>query len=476
MAEESQNKLIPTDEVIDAKIEAALEEPLRTLQEHGDTLASKADGNNVYDKTTVDSKVKTVADAVAEHVANNTLHISDSEREIWNNKPDSSEIYTRKQSDKIFAHVYHEHTSDEWFVSVKDEVASKYTKPNGGIPGTDMTEAVKNSLSLANTALQEHQDIRGKLDKQYGNASIGWDDSLPGYFRIKNAILELYSEYGGTYGIQIGGNTLFGDVWKLTSTLRAFQKIQLTPDAQLTFLDGNLNEESIEDRIKRLSSLAPKYSTSSAYSVGQYIFHDGSIYRCTTAIALPGEAWNPAHWSGAQKLDDFFTNSNSLLTATIDEEVISKGTAPDAHLESPTDERLKLVLADNSVAYDSEKALPYKLTSVIGDRVIATMTLTAASTDITLPTIAANDTTVKDFILDVTNAYAVEGVATDAGINIPRTDFKLVTRDGESLTDVTTVKAGKSAFLCFTQKSPVVVGGTTYPCWCVIQLPFGDPS
>ena len=180
--------------------------------------------------------------------------------------------------------------------------------------------------------------------------------------------------------------------------------------------------------------------------------------------------------NGVAKLDDFFTNSNSLLTGTIDEEVIEKGTAPDAHLEAPTDERLKLILADSSVAYDSAKALPYKLTSVIGDRVIATMTLTAASTDITLPTIAANDTTVKDFILDVTNAYAVEGVATDAGINIPRTDFKLVTRDGESLTDVTTVKAGKSAFLCFTQKAPVVVGGTTYPCWCVIQLPFGDPS
>ena len=180
--------------------------------------------------------------------------------------------------------------------------------------------------------------------------------------------------------------------------------------------------------------------------------------------------------NGVAKLSDFFTESNSLLTATIDTEVISKGTAPDAHLEAPTDEHLKLILADNSVAYDSAKALPYKLTSVIGDRVIATMTLTAASTDITLPTIAANDTTVKDFILDVTNAYAVEGVATDAGINIPRTDFKLVTRDGESLTDVTTVKAGKSAFICFTQKSPVVVDGTTYPCWCVIQLPFGDPS
>ena len=315
MAEESKNKLIPTDEVIDAKIVSALEEPLRKLSEHDKSLSSKAEISSVYDKTTVDSKVKVLGDAVAEHVANNTRHITDSEREIWNNKPDSSEIYTRQQSDQKFANVYHEHTSDAWFISV---VASKYTKPQGGIPETDMAEDVKTSLGLANTALQKHQDISGKLDKQLGDRSISWDDSL-GYLRIKNAILDLYSDpYGGSYGIQIGGNTLFGDVWQLTSTLRAFQKIQLLPNAQLTFLDDNWNEESIEDRINRISSLANKYSASSAYTVGQYVFHDGSIYRCTTAIALPGEAWNPAHWSEAQKLDDFFTNSNSLLTGTID--------------------------------------------------------------------------------------------------------------------------------------------------------------
>ena len=211
MAEESKNKLIPTDEVIDAKIVSALEEPLQKLSEHDKSLSSKAEISSVYDKTTVDSKVKVLGDAVAEHVANNTRHITDSEREIWNNKPDSSEIYTRQQSDQKFANVYHEHTSDAWFISV---VASKYTKPSGGIHETDMAEDVKTSLGLA-------------------------------------------------------------------------------------------------------KSLANKYSTSSAYAVGQYVFHNGSIYRCTTAIALPGEAWNPAHWSEAQKLDDFFTNSNSLLMGTI---------------------------------------------------------------------------------------------------------------------------------------------------------------
>ena len=66
-----------------------------------------------------------------------------------------------------------------------------------------------------------------------------------------------------------------------------------------------------------MASLAPEYSPSSAYSVGSFVYHDGNIYQCTTAIADGGEAWNAAHWE-LRKLDDFFTESNSLLTGTID--------------------------------------------------------------------------------------------------------------------------------------------------------------
>lgn len=139
MAEESKNKLIPTDEVIDAKIVAALEEPLRKISEHDKSLADKAESSSVYDKTTVDSKVKALGDTVAEHVADNTRHISDSEREIWNNKPDSSEIYTRQQSDQIFASFSHEHTNDVWFVSVINAVKkSKADLVDGKVPASQL--------------------------------------------------------------------------------------------------------------------------------------------------------------------------------------------------------------------------------------------------------------------------------------------------------------------------------------------------
>lgn len=64
------------------------------------------------------------------------------------------------------------------------------------------------------------------------------------------------------------------------------------------------------------SAFASEYSATSAYSVGAFVYHDGSIYQCKTAIADGGEAWNAEHWE-LGKLDDFFTESNSLLTSRV---------------------------------------------------------------------------------------------------------------------------------------------------------------
>ena len=46
-----------------------------------------------------------------------------------------------------------------------------YVKPNDGIPKSDLSSAVQNSLNKADTALQQHQDISGKLDKTGGTMS-----------------------------------------------------------------------------------------------------------------------------------------------------------------------------------------------------------------------------------------------------------------------------------------------------------------
>jgi len=64
------------------------------------------------------------------HTTNTTLHITADERTTWN---------------------------------------GKYMKPSTGIPKTDLSSTVQTSLGLADTALQEHQDISGKLDTSVFN-------------------------------------------------------------------------------------------------------------------------------------------------------------------------------------------------------------------------------------------------------------------------------------------------------------------
>lgn len=65
-----------------------------------------------------------------------------------------------------------------------------------------------------------------------------------------------------------------------------------------------------------LAALAPEYLPTSAYAVGAIVYYGGSIYQCKTAIADGGEAWNAEHWE-LRKLDDFFTESNSLLNGRL---------------------------------------------------------------------------------------------------------------------------------------------------------------
>ena len=83
-------------------------------------------------------------------------------------------------------------------------------------------------------------------------------------------------------------------------------------------LDNKLNDVNKVIKVKaNLSALAHEYSVTSAYTVGEIVYYNGNIYQCKTEIAEGGEAWNAEHWE-LMKLDNFFTNSNSLLTGTID--------------------------------------------------------------------------------------------------------------------------------------------------------------
>lgn len=44
-------------------------------------------------------------------------------------------------------------------------------------------------------------------------------------------------------------------------------------------------------------AVAPEYDATSAYEIGDYCIHSGMLYKCNTAIATGGEAWNATHWA-----------------------------------------------------------------------------------------------------------------------------------------------------------------------------------
>lgn len=52
-----------------------------------------------------------------------------------------------------------------------------------------------------------------------------------------------------------------------------------------------------------VSSLAPAYSSSATYDVGDYVLYSGSLYRCTTEITT-AEEWTAAHWTAAKLAED----------------------------------------------------------------------------------------------------------------------------------------------------------------------------
>lgn len=87
-------------------------------------------------------------------------------------------------------------------------------------------------------------------------------------------------------------------------------------DATASYSDGVFEFGIPKGADGSLSSnvLAPTYSSSATYAVGDYVYYSGSLYRCTTAITT-AEAWTAAHWTSVALGNDV-TDLKSALSET----------------------------------------------------------------------------------------------------------------------------------------------------------------
>lgn len=102
---------------------------------------------------------------------------------------------------KLASDLVDDTNSENKFVTASEKQTwnNKYDKPNGGIPKTDLASDVQTSLGKADTALQSHQDISGKLDTS----------------KVKNSNS---TTAGDVYDVRYI-NTMIGDVETVLTTL-----------------------------------------------------------------------------------------------------------------------------------------------------------------------------------------------------------------------------------------------------------------
>ena len=116
-------------------------------------------------------------------------------------------------------------------------------------------------------------------------------------------------------------------------------------------------------KAKENAMVADTYSASKTYAVGDYVYYNGTLYRCTTAISTT-EAWTAGHWTAAKLGDDcsalktqFNYNQFTIydVTKTFDLGLVVKGTLQPAGNnggDSAKNTRTMYIrFADSMVAY-----------------------------------------------------------------------------------------------------------------------------
>ena len=137
-------------------------------------LKEKLQGLSNYDDTTISNAVNTLRSDLDTLVSGNSTEAIESFNEIIAFLDGVKDI---EDLSGIIA-------------SIEQQIANKYTKPTTGIPTNDLSNDVQTALNKANTALQTHQDISGKLDKTEASTTYATKGELNNGLNSKQDIID----------------------------------------------------------------------------------------------------------------------------------------------------------------------------------------------------------------------------------------------------------------------------------------------
>jgi hypothetical protein len=99
-----------------------------------------------------------------------------------------------------------------------------------------------------------------------------------------------------------------------TTTNLGLMKPAYSDDADISDINGNMDLIDAEAGRVR-ANVAANYDSSETYAVGDYCLHDGSLYKCSTAISSP-EAWTAGHWTQIKITGELSALNGNLQSIT----------------------------------------------------------------------------------------------------------------------------------------------------------------
>lgn len=221
----------------------------------------------------------------------------------------------------------------------------------------DAGEAVPLSGTVAGVFMRaDRADIALTGAASGGVASVTLTDdcyAVPGRFGLTIFVTEdgektaVYAAVG-TVSVTSGGGVAGDTPQSVVDLINAIEEAVATIPASYSGL---------------MADIAPTYSSSAVYPVGAYVYYNGDLYCCTTAITTP-ESWTAAHWTAAVLTDDI--------------EKIDKFGEETRYISDNNNTRTDSTVASVFGAVDSIGDTSYKFFDPVGSTEITMMSLNVA--------------------------------------------------------------------------------------------------
>jgi hypothetical protein len=195
--------------------------------------------------------------------------------------------------------------------ALDEAIAAKYTKPATGIPASDLASGVIPSVPTLPLSIENGGT--GATSKNAALANLGAvkksGDTMTGGLVVSAAGFE---ERIGPNGIGVGAGS---DSVSVLADRIVRSKNGASAGIYVPKPDTNLCTLALQEGI------APAFSASSTYAVGDYVTHEGLLYKCTTAVSTAG-AWNLANWTAVSAMAEM------PAPITVDSAMSSSSTNP----------------------------------------------------------------------------------------------------------------------------------------------------